>query len=275
MWAPVFLFAFIGLFFFGPFGAVFGGVLGLLISKRLFPGLFQGYISPEQQARTQALFFRATFIMMGRIAKADGHINESEIRQASQLMEHLKLSTVQRRQAIELFNEGKSGQADLKEILLDFKQGVTSSNLINLFIEIQLQVAYADGELTPAEERILSDICQQLSVTRFTLEVLRRRVQAQRSFYQQRTGYQQHNYSHHTQQSTQKSLHEAYRILGVSLNASDQEVKRAYRKRMSEHHPDKLVSKGLPKEMLEIAKRKTQEIQSAYDIISRQRKQQA
>ena len=40
---------------------------------------------------------------------------------------------------------------------------------------------------------------------------------------------------------------------------------------MSQHHPDKLVSKGLPEEMMEIAKRKTQEIKSAYDTIMAQR----
>ena len=58
-----------------------------------------------------------------------------------------------------------------------------------------------------------------------------------------------------------------YEVLGVSKSASDIEIKRAYRKLMNEHHPDKLVAKGLPPEMMEVAKEKAQQIQAAYDLI--------
>ena len=58
-----------------------------------------------------------------------------------------------------------------------------------------------------------------------------------------------------------------YKILGVSEGASRKEVKKAYRKLMSQHHPDKLLSKGLPEEMVNIAKEKSQEIQAAYEAV--------
>jgi len=57
----------------------------------------------------------------------------------------------------------------------------------------------------------------------------------------------------------------------VDKAASDAEVKRAYRKLMSEHHPDKLISKGLPDSMVELAKERTQEIQKAYETVRRSR----
>ncbi len=63
------------------------------------------------------------------------------------------------------------------------------------------------------------------------------------------------------------ALDEAYEILGVGAGASDAEVKRAYRKLMSENHPDKLVARGLPESMLEIAKQKTQAIQAAWERV--------
>ena len=67
------------------------------------------------------------------------------------------------------------------------------------------------------------------------------------------------------------SFEDAYAVLGVTASATDVEVKRAYRRLMSQHHPDKLVSQGLPKEMLELAKRKTQDIQAAYELINQHR----
>ncbi len=67
--------------------------------------------------------------------------------------------------------------------------------------------------------------------------------------------------------SRQTSLQAAYEVLGVSSDASDAEVKRAYRRLLSQHHPDKLVSKGLPEEMMKVASQKTHEIRQAYERI--------
>ena len=70
---------------------------------------------------------------------------------------------------------------------------------------------------------------------------------------------------------TRDQLADAFKVLGVNEDASAQEVKRAYRKQMNEHHPDKLAAKGLPPEMMEIAKQKTQELQAAYDLIRKEK----
>lgn len=73
------------------------------------------------------------------------------------------------------------------------------------------------------------------------------------------------------QAPTRDQLADAYNVLGVDESASAQEVKRAYRKLMSEHHPDKLAAKGLPPEMMELAKQKAQELQAAYDLIRKEK----
>ena len=64
----------------------------------------------------------------------------------------------------------------------------------------------------------------------------------------------------------------AYKLLGVTENESDADIKRCYRKQMNQHHPDKLVSKGLPEEMIDIATQKTQDIKNAYELIRSHRK---
>ena len=63
----------------------------------------------------------------------------------------------------------------------------------------------------------------------------------------------------------------AYEVLGVPRTAGDAEVKRAYRRQMSQNHPDKLVARGLPGSLLEVAKQKTQSIQAAWERIRESR----
>jgi DnaJ like chaperone protein len=66
-------------------------------------------------------------------------------------------------------------------------------------------------------------------------------------------------------------LARAYQILGVDASASDAEIKKAYRRLLSQHHPDKLVAKGLPEEMMKVAAQKTHEIRQAYERVRRER----
>ena len=75
-----------------------------------------------------------------------------------------------------------------------------------------------------------------------------------------------------TSNNTNKlTINEAYVILSVDKSLTDKELKRAYRRLLAQHHPDKLVAKGLPEEMTKIANEKTQEIISAYELIKKHR----
>ncbi|MEY3038638.1 MAG: co-chaperone DjlA [Pseudomonadota bacterium] len=245
----------VGLFSGGPWGAIFGGFLGYQL-ERMFRSAKQ--LSPQQ------IFFQATFAVMGRVAKADGRVTEDEIAYARSVMAQMQLNEEKRREAIDFFSQGKSADFDLEPLLRPLASLFRYRNdLRMIFFEMQMAAAMADGEISDAERSVIVNICHRLGMKADAIDVLIRRVQAERGFYQQwKAGGA----------PTQDKVNQAYGVLGVAESASDAEVKRAWRKLMSQHHPDKLVSKGLPEEMMVIAKEKAQEIQAAYDLIREVRK---
>ena len=242
----------------GPLGAMLGTILGHQIDK-----VKQQGFDPGSQERTQAAFFSATFSVMGHIAKADGHVSPQEIQMAEQVITQMKLSQEQRQAAIALFNQGKQSDFDLDQVLDQFKQECGRKiTLIQMFMQIQLQAAYADGSKDLAEEEILRRICQRLGYPVKMLAQLEAILFAQQG---------QYNSTAHAARDVNQ-LNNAYSVLGISKESSEAEIKRAYRKLMSQNHPDKLIAKGLPDEMIQIATDKAKEIQKAYELIKEARK---
>lgn len=252
-----------GLFSGGPFGLLMGAFAGHLLDQYVTKQV-QGGSSQRAHATSadvQRIFFRATFRFMGRLAKADGRVSEQEIDAANQVMNQMGLNSAQRKTAIDYFTEGKSAGFDVTEDLRQLRQAVQQrSDLAQMFIEIQLAIAYSDGHLSAPEQQLFNDMCRELGLSRAQFEWLHGRVKAARNAHQRRA----HN-------SQQQSLNDAYAVLGVSPDINDADLKKAYRKLMSQHHPDKLIAKGLPEEMMQLAKEKTQEIQTAYDQIRKAR----
>jgi DnaJ like chaperone protein len=132
-----------------------------------------------------------------------------------------------------------------------------------MFLEIQLQAAYADGTLHPQERQLLLQVFDSLGFSRHEFEHLESMVRAAVG-----GGGGQRR---HTAAERTPSLEEDYAVLDVARGASDAEVKKAYRRLMSQHHPDKLVAKGLPEEMIKLANEKTQQIRKAYERIKASR----
>ena len=178
------------------------------------------------------------------------------------------LSQERKQQAIDLFNQGKDSDYDIGDVMRPLSSLIRFRIPLKLmFVEIQLQAAMADGQASESELIIIREVCGLLQMSQAEMAALMARMQSHYSY--QQHSYQSHQHSHVSEQTL---LREAYGVLGVSETVTDAELKKAYRRLMSQHHPDKLVAKGLPEEMMQLAKEKTQEIQGAYDRIRTARK---
>lgn len=297
----------------GSFGFLLGGPLGALIGAALGHNFDKGLKSlPDEELdgwavgdreRIQTAFFTATFTVMGCLAKADGLVSKEEIAAAERVMAEMELNGTQRRAAIRLFNEGKTPGFPLHDVLDQFRSECRRrTELLQMFVEIQLHAAFADGELDPQEQLILEVIRERLGLSRQEYQAIERAVRAH--YHQQARNQSQerarrneprpgsgrpHNPSGQQRQersrerervrvepdlpsATDLLLADAYALLNVSPSASDDEVKKSYRRLINLHHPDKMVSKGLPEAMMKIAERKTHEIKQAYETIKLARK---
>ncbi|MES9904841.1 MAG: co-chaperone DjlA [Sedimenticola sp.] len=248
----------------GPLGALLGAVVGHNLDKGLGGLDGREEVATGDRERVQTAFFTATFSIMGHIAKADGQVSKDEIALAKAVMDEMDLDAEMRKTAINLFNRGKQSGFPLDEVLIQFRQEChRRSTLIQMFIEIQLNAAYADGRFDRAEEQLLLHICRQLGIPEFAFRRLEKMVRAERRF----GGGSQGG----ALEPRGPTIADAYAILGASKANSDAEVKRAYRRLLSQHHPDKLVSKGLPEEMMKMASQKTHEIRQAYEKVKASR----
>lgn len=280
------------------FGFMFGRIIGLFIGLYLghmfdkslkqnfdkaggFSSLFNGDDDIDQR---QALFFTSCFAVMGHIAKSNGRVSETHIRAASLFMDEMGLTGENRKEAQDAFKAGKDADFSLKETVYDFKERFARRHdLIQLFLEIQIQMAFSDGVLATQEKELIQLVSKQLGISKTHFSFVLKRYQAEFNFrqQQQRFNQQQQRQQGHSSSYREGSGHhvppnnngmsrtQALALLGLNNEASARDVKVAYRKLMAQHHPDKLVSQGLPKHMMELAVKKSQDIQSAYEFLKK------
>ena len=293
MWFGKMIGALAGFSIGGPLGAVLGAIAGHTFDRGLTSNVTGGATwrgnswsrslledavwhrrrqnEALPEGNIQTVFFRATFLVMGRIAKSDGRVSDEEIGLAQSLMDQLQLSPNMKKHAIELFSQGKQLDFDLEPTLNQFHSlSGRGASLIQMFMEIQCQAAFSDGYLHRSELQLINQMADLLHYPKRNLEQIIRRCNAslgQRSWRESedRTGRSSAGVE------AADKLVQAYDILGVNDAISNVELKRAYRRLMSQHHPDKLVAKGLPEEMMVLATEKTQQISAAFELIRQSR----
>ena len=252
-------------------GKLIGGIIGLLRGGfvGLVFGVFLGHLVDRflsglgGASRTRDAFFSAMFSTLGHINKADGRVTKAEIAAAEELMRRLQLNGEERQQAIRFFQQGKERDFNLEVTLREFaRHSMLRHELRIMFIELLLEAALADGSLSVAENDILTRSCKALHIPANVYSAMLRA----------RQGGGGYTYNQRQQVPNQGlPLQQSYATLGLKEDASAHEIKRAYRKLVSQYHPDKLVSQGLPDEMMEMSKKRVREINAAYDKIKASR----
>ncbi len=233
-------------------GALFGGITGY-VGTILLKHWIVGNLRVAQTS-----LLDATFTVMGALCKSDRVVTRAEIVAVEKIFDMLHLDDAQRKDAKAAFNRGKQPDFDL-DAAVDAFATVTRGRgpLVSLFLQLQCMAVAADGNVHPAEHAMLVRVARRLGLSERDvrqLEALLRTATAGPS-------------AGGGAVAPKDRLADAYTALGVSPESSDAEVKRAYRKLISENHPDKLASRGLPESMRAVAEERSREINSAYDLI--------
>ena len=245
------------------FGRFSGALLGALVGYWLHRQLMRKLLGGVQQL--QSRFLDSTFAVMGALCKADGRVSEQEIRLAETLFDRFHLRGAARESAKQAFRRGKSDGFDLDAEVANFAAASRGQRVLHqLFLQVQLQAIAADGAIHPAEHQMLLRVARGLGLSEAEVRQLEAMLRTGTAGGAGGAGGR-------SGPPPADRLADAYQALGVSPKAEFAEIKRAYRRLISENHPDKLAAKGLPESMREMAEERTREITTAYDLIKQAR----
>jgi len=232
----------IGMVIGGPIGAGIGAWLGHSV------GNAKAVMAGQKEAQT--VFFVSLFSMLAKMAKADGKVSAEE----ADLINHIaktqmNMDAEDRKAARDIFNNALNDDYSIYDYAKQYRQVMRNQQMLEMVYRLLFAVALADQKLHHEEELILKEIPSHLGLDSSIYKRFREEFQGQKV-----------------------DISECYEVLGCTPDSNDEDIKRAYRKKCTEYHPDKIASKGLPAGFMKFAEDQMQQITSSYSAIMESRR---
>ena len=227
---------FVGFSFAGPIGALIGSMIGGRISSARRTSFQQSF------AQSQQMFAISLIILTAKLSKADGHVSKEELVAVKQ---KLKIPNHEIDQVGKIFNKAKEDSLGYEPYAQQIAQ-IYQNNpaVLDEVINILFYIAEADGKVTDSELTMIKSIARIFRLTDSQFEGIK----------ESRKGSDKLN---------------PYVVLGCSSNDDFATIRKKYLQLTKEHHPDILMSKGVPGEIMEESKKKMRAINSAFKKIEK------
>lgn len=244
-WFGKLMFGSMGLLIGGPLGAIAGAAVGHHLVDRS-DEYAQGHRRIGNAETNQAAYFVTMFAILGKLAKIDGVVTNEEIAVVDRFINSLNMNDREGQFARQVFNEAKDSHYSIEDFAMQFYQiAGAQPAVLTSFLDVLFRIAAADRVLDPAEESALKRLQNIFHISHEQFENLKA------TYFDDFDRY--------------------YKVLNCSPRSSTEEIKGNYKKLVKDFHPDRIVSKGLPEEFVDLATKRFREIQEAYEKIRQER----
>ena len=260
------MFKWIGLIIGGISYGFIGGLLGWLLGS-LIDRLFAPKVRIYTQHYQRSDFMESLLILTAAVLKADGHVERSEFAYVRDYLVR-SLGPMQAQNAMNRLTEILGESYNIESVCSELRENSTIHERL-LIIQFLFGVATADGELHPSEVAVIELIAQWCGVSRSDYESIKAMFTYSHAN-SSNGGYDGGGYSGgSTGGYRSHTLDSDYQILEISPDASDEEVKKAYRNLAKKYHPDRVAHLG--DDMRKAAEEKFSRLSQAYDNIRKAR----
>ena len=233
-------------------GAMLGALLGQVLDRHLHLQSW-AHLREKLGGRPVLRNDELLFVLLGRLAKCDGRVVEGHIQQARAEMRALEMSESAQRRAIAAFNRGKSGSDRLRGHLRRLRSQPFAAEGV---LRACWRMVWADGHAGSRERELIAPVGQLAGVD----------ARSRSRRWPPITSRSIDRWS-----AACTTYQDALRLLGVSATSEPAQIKRAYRRLLSRHHPDKIAGSGATASQVREATDKTRELHNAYTLIRQRR----